>query len=117
MRAEPRREQSRAETEARQNAEKQRTEQRRRQKPAEFRAMNVNKREPELAGGARSYIGSARCTSKCAWRRSPRARNKTVRGADLAPLTPLTGTPDARSCVRRARKQHRNCGALKACGA
>ena len=36
-------------------------------RPAEFRVMNVEKREPELAGEARSFIGSAQRTSKCAW--------------------------------------------------
>ena len=53
-----RREQSRAEGKAedRDDAEQKRG---RGEKPAEFRAMNVGKRELELAGEARFFIGSA----------------------------------------------------------
>ena len=36
-------------------------------KPTEFRAINVNKREPQLAGGERSFIVSAQRTSECSW--------------------------------------------------
>ena len=44
----------RRETEQRRDGAEQR-----RENPAEFRAINVNKREPELAGEARFFIGSA----------------------------------------------------------
>ena len=37
----------------------------RQSKPAEFRAMNEKIREPELAGGERSFIESAR--NECTW--------------------------------------------------
>ena len=82
-------------------------------KPAEFCAMNVEMREPEFAGEARSFIGSAQ--------QQPIARGDcrhahAAKGAYLAPLTPLTGAAHARNCIRRAREQRRLRGALQARG-
>ena len=53
-------------------------ERRRRAKPAEFRAVSVEMREPELAGRERNYIGATRTETK-----------EKERGVHLAPLTPL----------------------------
>ena len=86
-----------------------------RRKPAEFRAMSVKMREPELAVEAHSFIGSAQ--------QQPSARGDcrhahAAKGAHLAPLiTPLTGAVDSRGCKRRAREQRRLRGALQGRGA
>ena len=84
-------EKSRDGEETRQREKRNRAEQRQRQtqrqKLAEFHAMNVIMREPELAGEERSYIGSA----QSARRNDCHARAKGVdRGARCTPLTPLT---------------------------
>ena len=82
-------------------------------KPAELHAMLIEMREPELAGEARSFIGSAQQQSALGDCRHAH----TAKGAHLAPLTPLTGAAHARGCIRRAREQRRLCGALQARGA
>jgi hypothetical protein len=81
-RAEPR-----DETE-REQRQRQKQRQKQRQNPAEFRAMNVNKRELELAGRARDYIESVqRRVRVVAMSTSTQPRG----GAHLAALTPLIG--------------------------
>ena len=84
------------EAEARQRRGRGEAEARQRRKPAEFRAMYVEMREPKLAGEARSFIGSAQ--------QQPRARGdcrhaQAAKGGHLAPLTPLTGAAPARGCI------------------
>ena len=94
--AETRSEQSREESRAEWKAEtRRRTDERQRrsrdEKPAEFCAMNANKREPEFAGGARSFIQSAQ--NDCAWRLLPRARWSSL-------LTPVIRAAHARACTQ-----------------
>ena len=60
---------------------------RNREKQAEFRAMNVEMREPELAGGARPFIRSAQRTSKCGGNDCHAHTKETERDAFLAPLS------------------------------
>ena len=67
-------------------------------------------REPEFAGEARSFIGSAQQQSG----RGDCRHAYMAKGAHLAPLTPLTGAAHARNCIRRAREQRRLHGALQA---
>ena len=75
--------------------------------------MNVEMREPELAGGACFFIENARHERVVIII----TRKKLRRGAHLAPLTPLSGAAHARSCIRRAGEQRSLRGALHACGA
>ena len=76
--------------------------------------MSEEMHEPELAGKARSFKGSAQKQPS-----SLRARgdNHHAQGAHLAPLTPLTGAAHARGCIRRVREQCRLRGALQSRGA
>ena len=70
-------------------------------------------REPEFAGKARSFIGSAQQLSA----RSDCSHAHTRRDANLASLTPLTGAARSQLRKERARAQHLLRGALQACGA
>ena len=70
--------------------------------------------EPELAGKARSFIGSAQQQLSA---RGDCSHAHTRRDAHLASLTPLTGPARAQLREARARAQHRLRGALQACGA
>ena len=70
------------------------------EKPAEFRAMNV------------------KCASRNSLERSSkRAWKGADKGGHLAPLTPLTRAAHARKCARRAREQSRLRGAAIECRA
>ena len=71
-------------------------------------------REPEFAGKARSFIGSAQQQLSA---RGDGSHAHTKRDAYLASLTPLTGEARAQLRKERARAQHRLRGALQACGA
>ena len=55
-------------------------------------------REPDFAGEARSFIGSAQ------QQQSARGDCRHVHAAKGAHLTPLTGAAHARNCIRRARE-------------
>ena len=70
-------------------------------------------REPEFAGKARSFIGSAQQQLSA---RGDCSHAHTRRDAHLASLTPLTGAARAQLRKERARAQHRLLGALQACG-
>ena len=115
--AEAKAKQNRDRAEGRDDAEAERgrgatqTEEVPRRKPAEFRAMNVEMREPELAGETRSFIGSAQqqlsTLGNC-------RHAHAAKGAHLAPLTPLTGAAHARGCIRRTCEQRGLRGALQA---
>ena len=70
-------------------------------------------REPEFAGEARSFIGSAQQRLSA---RGDCCHAHAAKGAHLAPLTPLTGAAHARNCIKRAREHRRLRGALNARG-
>ena len=105
QRREPTQSRGRDKTQSRDEAEQ------RRENPAEFREMNVEMRETELAGEARFFIERAAARVRLV---IITTRTKLKRGAHLAPLTPLSGAAHARSCIRRAGEQRRLRGALHA---
>ena len=65
--------------------------------------MNVEMHEPELAGEARSFIGSAQQQQSA---RGDCSHAHTKRDAHLASLTPLAGA--ARALLRKARARVNN---------
>ena len=67
-------------------------------------------RKPEL-GGSALFIGSAQQQLSV---RGDCRHVHAVKGAHLAPLTPLTGAAHARGCIRRASELRRLRGALQA---